>query len=45
MKRPLFYLFAFAFLLYNPPQAESWFDETHIAVAKAAGYSKLFNAA
>ena len=26
------------------PPAHAWFDETHIAVAKVAGYSKWFNA-
>jgi pentose-5-phosphate-3-epimerase len=26
------------------PSAHAWFDETHIAVAKVAGYSKWFNA-
>jgi hypothetical protein len=27
-----------------PNSANAWFDETHVAVAKAAGYSKWFNA-
>jgi len=26
------------------PLADAWFDETHVAVAKAAGYAKWFNA-
>jgi hypothetical protein len=26
------------------PASNAWFDETHIAVAKVAGYSKWFNA-
>ena len=26
------------------PPAYAWFDETHIAVAKVAGYFKWFNA-
>jgi hypothetical protein len=30
-------------ILLTPP-ARAWFDETHIAVAKVAGYSKWFNA-
>jgi hypothetical protein len=30
-------------LLIIPP-SHAWFDETHIAVAKVAGYSKWFNA-
>ena len=28
----------------NPAPSESWFDESHVAVAKVAGYSKWFNA-
>lgn len=28
-----------------PPACTAWFDETHIAIAKAAGYQKWFNAA
>jgi hypothetical protein len=31
------------FLSLTPP-AHAWFDETHIAVVKVAGYSKWFNA-
>lgn len=27
------------------PNAEAWFDETHMAIAKAAGYRKWYNAA
>ncbi len=27
-----------------PIASEAWFDETHVAIAKAAGYSKWFNA-
>jgi hypothetical protein len=33
---------AFLAFLISPP-AHAWFDETHIAVAKAAGYPKWFN--
>ena len=28
----------------NPGSSEGWFDETHVAIAKAAGYAKWFNA-
>lgn len=28
----------------NPKMSEAWHDETHVAVAKAAGYAKWFNA-
>ena len=28
-----------------PGTLSAWFDETHIAVAKAAGYQKWYNAA
>jgi hypothetical protein len=45
MRRLLFYLFACMFLFYNPVPSGGWFDETHVAIAKAAGYSKWFNAA
>jgi len=31
------------FLLF-PTLSDAWFDETHVAIAKAAGYSKWFNA-
>jgi hypothetical protein len=44
MKQALFSLFAFAFLSYYPVPSEGWFDETHVAIAKVAGYSKWFNA-
>ncbi len=44
MRRVIFSLLACTFLFYNPAPTESWFDETHVAVAKVAGYSKWFNA-
>jgi hypothetical protein len=44
MKRFLFLLSACTFLFMNPGSSEAWFDETHVAIAKAAGYSKWFNA-
>ena len=44
MKRFLFLLSACIFLFMNPGSSEGWFDETHVAIAKAAGYSKWFNA-
>jgi len=31
--------------LLSAAPADAWFDETHVAIAKAAGYSKWFNAA
>jgi len=34
---------AFSFFIVPAP-SESWFDESHVAVAKVAGYSKWFNA-
>ena len=36
----------FAFMLASYPSTSSaWFDETHLAIAKVAGYQKWFNAA
>lgn len=37
-------VFLVVFVLY-PTQAFSWYDETHVAIARAAGYAKWFNAA
>jgi hypothetical protein len=34
-----------ALLCFGPGDAGAWFDETHLAIAKAAGYRKWFNAA
>lgn len=28
-----------------PPASSAWFDETHLAIAKVAGYQKWFDAA
>jgi hypothetical protein len=39
---PLIILLVIAFLT---PSAFAWFDETHLAIAKVAGYSKWYNAA
>jgi hypothetical protein len=38
------WLLALMLALY-PSTSSAWFDETHIAVAKATGYQKWFNAA
>ena len=46
MKRNLFFIpgvtAVLLFLTFNPSNA--WFDETHLAIAKVAGYFKWFNA-
>ena len=45
MKRPvLFPLPVLCLLLFSFSPSPAWFDETHVAIAKAAGYSKWFNA-
>ncbi len=31
--------------LFPPALSNTWFDETHVATAKAAGYPKWFNSA
>jgi len=36
---------SFILLVLIPIPSEAWFDETHVAIAKAAGYPKWFNAA
>lgn len=36
---------AVAAVLAVPPPASAWYDETHLAVARAAGYAKWYNAA
>ena len=38
-------LIAAALLFILPSVSHAWFDETHLAIAKAAGYSKWYNAA
>ncbi|MFO7963632.1 MAG: hypothetical protein R6U50_06915 [Desulfobacterales bacterium] len=38
-------LLLFLPLLWLPDLAGAWYDETHIAIAKAAGYKKWYNAA
>jgi hypothetical protein len=40
---PMLALCAIPWMLF-PNSANAWFDETHVAVAKAAGYFKWFNA-
>jgi hypothetical protein len=46
MKRRLFSPFpVFCLLLIPFSVSHAWLDETHVAIAKAAGYSKWFNAA
>jgi hypothetical protein len=37
--------FALLLLLCFPNISSAWHDETHLAVAKAAGYYKWYNAA
>ena len=44
MRQFFLLLFACTFLFHHPIASEAWFDETHVAMAKAAGYSKWFNA-
>ena len=44
MRRFFLLLFACTFLFHHPILAKAWFDETHVAIAKAAGYPKWFNA-
>jgi len=44
MKKPFTpFLAVFFFIFYS--QAWAWHDETHLAIAKAAGYEKWYNAA
>jgi hypothetical protein len=38
-------LFSISLSFFLPGVSRAWFDETHIAVAKAAGYRKCYNAA
>jgi hypothetical protein len=47
IKKPLslFFLVEFFFALSLPRIAGAWYDETHLAIAKAAGYAKWYNAA
>ena len=37
-------LLSICFISVSPGSSSAWFDETHIAIAKAAGYKKWFNA-
>jgi len=45
MIRFIFLLFGCFLLFCNSATSEAWFDETHVAIAMVAGYSKWFNAA
>jgi hypothetical protein len=45
MKRFLLINLAVFFILSLSFPTDAWFDETHVAIAKVAGYSKGFNAA
>ena len=42
-KAPTFYVGLIATLC--PSTSSAWFDETHLSIAKVAGYQKWFNAA
>lgn len=44
MKQLLWLSFALIFSAQHPPHSIAWFDEPHVAIAKAAGYAKWFNA-
>ena len=44
MKKPITFVLAISLMIFST-QAWAWHDETHIAIAKAAGYEKWFNAA
>lgn len=47
MKRPHISIFIIALALLSttsPKRASAWHDETHLAIAKAAGYSKWYSA-
>jgi hypothetical protein len=44
MRRAAIILLSFLILAF-PALGWTWHDETHIAIAKAAGYEKWFNAA
>ncbi len=45
MRNVIKYLAPLAMLLLFTVQAWAWHDETHLAIAKAAGYAKWYNAA
>ena len=42
---PLCIFFILTLLLLSPKPSFSWHDETHLSIAKAAGYQKWYNAA
>ena len=44
MKKSVAFILAVAIFIF-PTSGLAWYDETHIAIAKAAGYEKWFNAA
>lgn len=41
---PVWLIFS-VFLVFSPSISSAWHDETHLAIAKAAGYQKWYNAA
>lgn len=43
--RPYLFLVVTFFVFCNPIAAGAWHDETHLAIARAAGYPKWYNAA
>lgn len=45
LKYPVTTLLIIFFLISSAGNVYSWHDETHVAIAKAAGYKKWFNAA
>ena len=45
MKKNLSFIFLSILILLATSQTWAWHDETHIAIAKAAGYEKWYNAA
>jgi len=44
-KRLIFLVWALSFTLVSAGPSLAWFEETHLAIAKAAGYPKWYNAA
>ena len=43
--RPIRYIFSLLLILSFPSLSHAWHDETHLAIEKAAGYAKWYNAA
>ena len=44
-KYPIIILLTIFFMISSASTSYPWYDETHVAIAKAAGYKKWFNAA